>query len=749
MSEEIIWIGNRESELLCSDMFYKSITMYGSNNGNNISFNGSMEKEFISFVINIINAEIKNKDVSLFFYSNKTAEHVVSKAPHLKKRIINKYNTDILKFIENKTYSYLWASNIMPIIEFTELFGNECTYNKLYTIFSKREKFIIQKNYSSGGMGTFMLTKENEDIILRQLDKYCCYKVSPYYEHSYSVNVHLIISEKYVSVLQPSIQIIENVNDHLLYKGADFISYLKISSGTKQKILNYAASLGESLQKLGYLGVCGVDLLIINDNVFFSEINPRFQASSMLINYAFKHNNLPDLQTIVYNIYNGKINTEILSKAEKIKIEFSMISFYQNKSIAFNNYLLSCLRAASFGIEKLIVENENSETIGEYMFRVIFNTNISSVNYDGSLFIYQNLLNYSDLPPNVFCENKLILKCALLTQGVRVLEDVKTSYVNGKSIKIATFDAIDITIGNDVVINCPTKTKFVELSPFSIQKLGGKTALFYLNVLISQIKIAEQEQLPVKYTKNNINIHRIGYLTTDRLRIKHTSHCLFKKQNLGCKFCHITSSSDDKIPLDDIFETIDYYQNDVNFRHFLIGGPTNTYSNEEYYVNEITRYIRSTSNKPIYVMSVPPIDSDTLDNYYDSGVTEVAFNIEIFDRKIAQIIMPGKGKIPIKQYEFALKKSSQLFGKENTRSMLIIGLDSQESFLHGIEYLCQLGVTPMISPFRPMDNTELSDFVPPTVSYILETYNKSKAICEKYGIKLGPTCVYCQNNTLT
>ncbi len=233
------------------------------------------------------------------------------------------------------------------------------------------------------------------------------------------------------------------------------------------------------------------------------------------------------------------------------------------------------------------------------------------------------------------------------------------------------------------------------------------------------------------------------------MRIKHTSLCLFKKQHLGCKFCHITSVSDGEIPLGDIFETIDHYESNVDFRHFLIGGPTNSYQNEEYYVNEIARHIRLTSNKPVYVMSVPPIDCDVLKKYYNSGVTEVAFNIEIFDRNIAQSIMPGKGEISIKQYELALKESSRLFGKENTRSMLIIGLDSQESFLRGIEYLCQLGVTPMISPFRPMDNTELSDFVPPTVNYILDTYNKSKEICKKYGIKLGPACVYCQNNTLT
>ena len=148
-------------------------------------------------------------------------------------------------------------------------------------------------------------------------------------------------------------------------------------------------------------------------------------------------------------------------------------------------------------------------------------------------------------------------------------------------------------------------------------------------------------------------------------------------------------------------------------------------------------------------MSIPPDDCNILHTYYDIGVTEVAFNLEIFNRRLAESIMPGKGKIPIKQYEDALKLSSQLFGIENTRSMLIIGLDSKKSFLKGIEFLCKLGVTPMISPFRPMEGTELSDFVPPPIDYIVDVYIKSKKICKKYNIKLGPKCDFCKNNTLT
>ena len=749
MNDKIIWIGNRESEIRYSTLFYKSITRYGSNKGNNISRNNNYEKPIIDFFIDNINKELENDNIKLFFYSNKTAELVIEKAPHLAPFVINKYNKTFLNFIENKTYAHLWAGNMLPIIEFTEMFGNECKYSIISKKFRSQDKFVIQKNYSSGGTGTLLLTKDNEQSVVQQLRKHECYLISPYYENSYSINVHIIISNDYISVLPGSIQIIENIDNHLLYKGADFIAYKGIAPDIHNKVVEYAAIVGKSLYNNGYIGICGLDLLVAEHEVFFIEVNTRFQASSMLINYALKYNGLPDLQTIVYNIYNDIYNQSMLKAIETMSVGYSMLSFYQTEKLTFNTYLLKLFENNKKNIEELIIENMDTCITNDYMFRVIFRTNISSVSFDNTVFVYQNLLNYSNYTVELYQENKIALKCALLTQGVRLTESVYDFYSNGKTIKKATFDAIDITIGETSVINCPIKLKFGELSPFSIKREEDKTILLYQDQYVYAITIAEQENLPIKYTKNSIDIHRIGYLTTDRLRIKHTSSCVFKRKGLGCSFCHITCTSNIIFPLEDIYETISCYQKNSVFRHFLIGGPSNTYENEAYYVEKIARYIRSISNKPIYVMSIPPINLDVLTEYHMAGVTEIAFNIEIFNRAIAKAIMPGKGDIPIEQYEAALKKSSLLFGVQNTRSMLIIGLDSKESFFKGIEYLCQMGVTPMISPFRPMEDTLLKDFVPPTIEYILDAYNKAKEICEKYQIELGPQCTFCQNNTLT
>ena len=59
--------------------------------------------------------------------------------------------------------------------------------------------------------------------------------------------------------------------------------------------------------------------------------------------------------------------------------------------------------------------------------------------------------------------------------------------------------------------------------------------------------------------------------------------------------------------MDDIFEVIDFYLSTNNtFRHFLIGGGSETYDKEAEHITQIASYIRNKSDKPIYLMCLPP-----------------------------------------------------------------------------------------------------------------------------------------------
>jgi len=201
--------------------------------------------------------------------------------------------------------------------------------------------------------------------------------------------------------------------------------------------------------------------------------------------------------------------------------------------------------------------------------------------------------------------------------------------------------------------------------------------------------------------------------------------------------------------LKDIYEIVDYYlEHAVGLRHFLIGG--GSHDNEENTISILARYIRSKSDKEIYAMCLPIEDDTALSALWDAGVSEIAFNIEIFDSSIAHSIMPGKGAIPRDKYFNALKMATKYWGKDgNVRSLVIAGLEPEESLLNGIKQLCEIGVMPIVSVFRPLRRTAMESVIPPSNTWLYNFYQKAQAICESFHLHLGPSCTACQNNTLS
>lgn len=149
-------------------------------------------------------------------------------------------------------------------------------------------------------------------------------------------------------------------------------------------------------------------------------------------------------------------------------------------------------------------------------------------------------------------------------------------------------------------------------------------------------------------------------------------------------------------------------------------------------------------------MSTPPENTGILDDLLRSGITEVGFNLELFNRKMANQLMPGKGSINQSQYLKAFEYSTCLWGKEgNVRSLLIVGLEPIKDTLEGVKYLSRLGVMPILSAFRPLPKTPLSNFVPPDFNVLYYVWNEALKICKESKLIPGPKCVPCQNNTIS
>lgn len=749
----IYWVGIRESDLITIENLYDgSITYFGSGiNKNHSLFNNKISRKnhneelplFIEFIEKSMYEVLNENPKAKFMLYNQILAYSLCK--NLRDKIICLNDKDILDKVNNKILCRDFLNNSVNILENIKIPGKKINYNYLKDIWTQQNEYVIQSPISSGGTGTYIINEKNQNEIISKLKQNEKYLVTPYYEHAISLNVHCVLNKNSYIIYPVSIQITKKENENILYKGCDFIAAQQLKSEIRDSLLKQTEKICKILSQNNYLGVCGIDFMLINGEIYFSEINPRFQASTAILNLSLSKSKMLSINEATIMAYYGQGNLEL--KKHKIKDFYSSYVYEQsiqyekfNKHI-FNTYF------DIFPEYSILKDGYTYDSFAEnnsYLFRTIYPYSITSI-VENKLLVNELFSGY--LLKKQF--NAIELKTMLMIFGIRISSDALLKIKETGNIREANFSAIDIIINEKLIINCPYKINHSEFSPFYICVENNLFYLFYLDKKITQINIYYESSLNNKITSTGIFYNSVAFLATDRLRINYNPVCYFKLVGQDCKFCNLPNCNQ-HYHFEDIQEILRDFLDNESFRHILIGGGSNLPNSDFNNIIELAKFIKSKTNKPIYLMSLPPKDSEILTTLYNVGINEVAFNIEIFNQELANCYMPGKGKITRDHYYDILKQAVELWGNSgNVKSMVIIGLESEDEILKGIEKLCNIGVQPMLSIFRPMENTALKHLLPPTTEYILKLYRKAYTICKKYKIDLGPSCIFCQNNTLT
>ena len=309
-NRRIIWVGIRESEIQYSKPFISgSINIYGNNEysltnklnkilNHNLDKNNTRIGDF--FRDKTIEETLKNPD-TLYMYYNQLYSYKGLKKSKALKYVVCFNNQKLIEVANNKFKVKKYLRKIIPILEYRIMLGKDINFDKLKNKY-KEDQFVVQTSEGSGGFGTMILNNNNKNIT--KLNKHQKYMITKYCNDNISTNIHILVSDKNILLLPASIQIIEKVNNKLLYKGNDFIAYKEIiNKKIDEKLKKYSYEISKILQKKGYRGILGIDYIIYNNEVYFMEINPRFQNSSTILNKALQENNLPSLQELNYNCF--------------------------------------------------------------------------------------------------------------------------------------------------------------------------------------------------------------------------------------------------------------------------------------------------------------------------------------------------------------------------------------------------------------------------------------------------------------
>lgn len=742
--KNFIWTGTRDSDVKYSkDSVKYKVSIFGKEvkgirqNHNIKDFNNYLMEE----TEKLIRAD-KNAAVMLY---NPIIAYLLPLRE--RERVVCLNNENILLNLNDKLYVRQTFGQIVSCVPYIEVKSSNLNFNKLTQYFSTN-KIVVQGTRGSGGYSTYVADENNQKSLIAQLkEQVATFLVSPYIDKSVSVNVHIIVCEKQSIIFPASVQLIENYDNKLLYRGADFVSFRDLGYELKEKINKMAVKIANKLRELGYYGIAGIDMLVYADEPHLVEINPRFQASSFILDkyisekYSNEYNNtdpnkkrkerkIPakNILDLNYNAFKGVANTDISFYDE---INYSCYFYFPDGHCRDDiDYKLELLKNSCAEVD-LDGYDSSCETDGDsYLFRALFKGKISQISPDGDLWISDNV-KFNENPN----DDVLKLKISLLNQGVRLKYDDEFKY------KEAVFDAVDFKVGKyNMYVNSPIKNKYVELSPYEIDCKGNNGRLLFNGKEVSDIEI-ESEKIT---EKDKYPERKSLYISTDRLRITPAKGCQFKSQGLGCRFCNMVPYSG-QYSIRELEQAYDFGKT-KNPRHVMIGGGSVVSEINLNLITQLATYIQSRGSTEITLMSLPQ-KADDLIILQKSGITDVSFNIEIFDEQCAAKYMPAKSQFSRSYYFNILNKATQVWpGYGNVRSLVMVGLEKTDSLYKGINMLKKIKVQPVLSVFRPMEDTPLEDRLPPTNSYLETIYND---ICKiLYPLTPGPKCDMCKNNIL-
>lgn len=353
------------------------------------------------------------------------------------------------------------------------------------------------------------------------------------------------------------------------------------------------------------------------------------------------------------------------------------------------------------------------------------------------------------------------IKVQLMTEGLGIDRDTKANLERFVDRPLTLSDyastsGITLRLEDDIWVNAPIS----EFNPNFVDNPSNRLIFEGEHTLIvNERESYAAELIPVpdyhdKKLRDGSPITWIAVTHSDRVRLSPIKGCA-----LQCDFCDIPFDRKSEEPryrggkdIDNIVEATEIALEDsaLPAQHVLISGGTPRKKDYQYENEVYERVVEACSGIEVDIMMVPIRGLLRIRHLKEAGINGLSINMEVWGSEVSRSIMHNKAKSSRDNYLRFIDDAVREFGPGKVRSLLLVGLESIEDTLQGVEALAQRGCDPVLSPFRPDPITPLALMRPPSSSELLEVWQRSMEIVERYeGVKLGPRCIPCMHNTLT
>ncbi|MCX7877473.1 MAG: radical SAM protein [Ignavibacteria bacterium] len=345
------------------------------------------------------------------------------------------------------------------------------------------------------------------------------------------------------------------------------------------------------------------------------------------------------------------------------------------------------------------------------------------------------------------------LKTELLLEGLTITEDAMGTVGEGGLEKV--FWVFEMTpfehkgsgdgsrpLPNDMLLpyDMYVDVRYNPNSRFKVSLSGNSIILLKNGLEVCEVRWPKRPDFYDRKTSSGELMKKVASVRGDcGLRICFDNACNYFSKNEQCKFCNIVPSRQrNRKHVVTVKETQDIYEvvkeaiidNEI-CPHLAMtaGAAADDGLGNLPQILEGLKPLQKEKYFPVVTAITATRNHEETEYLCSSGISSVAFNIEIWDKELFSEICPGKQRrIGRERWIQSLFEARDLLKPARALSSFVVGLEPAESLLEGIEFLSSNGIFPIMSPFIPMVGTEYEGKPSPDADWIWDVHEKATDI---------------------
>ena len=281
----------------------------------------------------------------------------------------------------------------------------------------------------------------------------------------------------------------------------------------------------------------------------------------------------------------------------------------------------------------------------------------------------------------------------------------------------AAESVLDLKLPSGHFCSVPVGQPYTEESGFSIQSVNGNQATLECGGELETVTLIEAPSFYKQLTRKGSRMGSFASLHDRLLILQPFMGCgFFANKGDACAYCQYDSMLNEaEPPLRDPLELVEVVLAALEEREIDTVYLYNGFSpSDDVGLAKLLPIIallrRHLGHRQIALETVAPKDLTVIDALYAAGLDIFVCNLEVFDSERFKEICPGKAEEGgQKAILTALEHADKIFRPGTVVSHLIVGLETVEQTIQGMELLIGKGVVPLLIPFRPLPDTPLAN----------------------------------------